>query len=268
MKKIIKFRTRSLGSEPDTQPDPGAIGQWIHTRRGTGGDLVLFHLQHLLGFQRDAGISSMCAGGLFYQNRLLECLKGIGDGKISGELDCDPGHVKADIQELVRPQEELWVAMPAPRQLGLKDIYYGDAEEAHRALIFQYKRLMREMRDSGAAGHVLLYNNPDQEEFEVFSGKKVFFFSPGPDREGLELLLEHQNTIAISEPCLDLLIDMIEEYPVRHLVILDPTTGSLTKALRHWDHEYISLGGYCRDNHREYWNGIVENSSYEIILSE
>ncbi len=256
MSKKIKFQTRSLGSEQDPCQDKEELVRWMQSRAGLGGDLVRYWFQNPLAYQREAEIDVPCAGGTFYGERLRECLVGIVNGEITGELGLDPGLVKTDIREVVKKPDPTWVAMPAPGKLEITDNYYGDPEEASRNLFFWFRRLMREMRDSGADGHVLICDRVNEEELEALCGKKILFFVTNPDQEGFELLLEHQRTIAVPGISIDLVINLKEEYPVDNLVLIDPSISGLEKSLEHWEKDHIIAGGYCHEYCPEYWKKI------------
>lgn len=262
MSKKIKFQTKSLGSEPGPHQDKEDLVSWIQSRAGLGGDLTRYRFQKPLLYQREAEVDCPCAGGMFYRERLLECLAGIDNGTITGELGLDPGLLKTDIGEVIKKPGPLWTAMPTPDQLGIIDGYYGDPEEASRNLFFWFRRLMREMRDSGADGHILICDHVVEEELEALCGKRVFFFLSDPDFPGLEMLLEHQRTIAVSSATIDLVVSLKEEYPVDNLILLDPTSGGLEKILTHWENDQVSIGGYCRENCPEYWKNIVHAADY------
>jgi hypothetical protein len=122
---------------------------------------------------------------------------------------------------------------------------------------------MREMRDSGADGHVLICDHLCDEELEELSGKKILFYLSDPDREGLERLLEHQRTIAVPCTTLELVIDLKEEYPVDNLILTDPSTSGLEKSLEHWEADQIKAGGYCRESCNDYWKKIVTAAVFQ-----
>ncbi len=263
MSKKIKFQTCSLGSEPDPSLDKDDLVSWIRSRAGLGGDLARYWFQKPLSYQREAQVDVPCAGGLFYGERLRESLAGLDKGTITGELGLDPGLLKTDIGEVVKKPAPLWVAVPSPGRLGITDEYYGDPEEASRNLYFWFRRLMREMRDSGADGHVLICDHVVEEELEALCGKKILFYVSDPDQEGLELLLEHQRTIAVSGAAIDLVVSLKEEYPVHNLILIDPTNTGLEKSLEHWEKDHIKAGGYCIDNCAEYWKKIVNTANFQ-----
>ena len=263
MSKNIIFQTRSLGSEQDPSQDKEDLVRWIQSRAGLGGDISRYWFQNPLIYQRDAEVDIPCAGGLFYGERLQECIAGIRNRKIVEELGLDPGLIKTDIEEVIKKPDPLWVAMPGPGQLGIADEYYGDPEEASRNLFFWFRRMMREMRDSGADGHVLISDHVNEEELEALCGKKILIYLSDPTPEGLELLLEHQRTLAVPGAALDLVISLKEEYPVNNLVLIDPTISGLEISLQHWEKDHITAGGYCREQCPEYWKNIVKAAVFQ-----
>ena len=263
MSKKIKFQTCSLGSEPDPSLDMEELVSWIQSRAGLGGDLVRYWFQKPISYQREAEVDLPCAGGIFYRERIMECLAGIDNGKIVGELGLDPGLLKTDIDEVIKKPDPLWVAMPSPGRLGITDEYYGDQEEASRNLFFWFRRLMREMRDSGAGGHVLICDHVIEEELEALCRKKILFYLMDPDQEGLEMLLEYQRTIAVPGAAVDLVVSLIEEYPVDNLILIDPTITGLEKSLSHWEKDHIKAGGYCIEKCPEYWKNLVNAAVFQ-----
>jgi hypothetical protein len=166
-----------------------------------------------------------------------------------------------DADDLVMLHKNLWLAVPAPRELGLADRYFHDPEEAAHSLFSAYLGLMRTMRDAGIAGHVLLCERPDGEELEALAGRKVFFFSRDQTKKALALLLEYQPVIAIRPSDLELIGDLMGEYEVQKIVLLDAGEEDLRQALDFKDPDSLLCGGYCRDSCGHYWKNIVENAS-------
>jgi hypothetical protein len=263
MSKILQFSTRSLGSEVDS-PDPGELAGWASGRRGLGGDLTTFMLEQALDPQVRAGIARPCAGGVFYRDRWLESLIGVSEGVITGEMDMDPSLLKSDVEGLLKRKKNLWFAIPAPHMLGLRDGYYGDEEEATRAVLGQVKRLMRAMRDERAGGHVFICERPDAVEMETLAMKKSLFFQPDPRDDDLALVLEYQRTIVVKPRDLPIVTGLMDEYQVKDLVLVNPDTGALQQALIHFDPEHITAGGYCTSRCQEYWEGLAGSAVYPL----
>jgi len=260
MRKKLSFRTVSLGIEPPV-PEAKVLVRWIRENRGRNADLVTFQLEEGLIPQIDADIGDICTGGRFYGSRWLECLTGIEGTCIVGEPGYLPDPVTSDgldIGTLVRGAR---VALPAPHLLGLKDSYFGDEIEMQDALCGQYRNLMRAMRDSGIAGHVLHCDQIIEQELEMLAEKKVFFFIKNPDSSGLAALLEFQRVLAVKAEDLALVEGLIDQYSINRIILLDPDAGSLYKLLQIRDPDQISTGGYCTSGCNRYWKDLVQAST-------
>jgi hypothetical protein len=260
MGKRLSFPTKSFGSDP-LHPDPLMVSGWISKRRGREGDLTSFLLEQGINHQIKAGISMPCAGGMLYRNRWKEAFTGLTGQVITGELGASDQGIIRDAEDLVVISKSLWIAVPAPHQLGFDDRYYGDREEADHALYSEYKSLMREQRDAGLGGHVLLCDTIHREELESLNGKRAFFFSPNPNRKSLGVLLEYQQEVAIKPEHLSLLSDLIGEYEIHRIILLEPEEQDLRQAFLIKDPDQILCGGYCHISCEDYWKNLVEKSS-------
>jgi len=265
MGKKIKIQTRSLGSEPDPCPDLGEVVQWLRTRKGVGADLTGYRLYSTLVPQVSASVEIPCTGGNFYQSRILETIRGIKEMTIIGEPGLEMAFVERDVCDIVAGFGRHWFAMPALCSLGIRDGYYGDDEEFSGVMLQVYRRLMREMRDFGVTGHILIVESPDEEELAVLAGRKTMFFYRYPTREDLESLLEYQRTIAVPGDALEVALSLKEEYTIDRLLLIDPVPGDLEIALSHWDPDSLSVAGYCDVCGEGYWNTLVEGASNVIL---
>jgi hypothetical protein len=260
MGKRFSFLTRSFGSDP-LSPEPLMISRWVSERKGREGDLTSFLLEQGINLQIKAGISIPCAGGMLYRDRWKQAFTGLTEGVITGELGASPQDIIRDARDLAGISKGLWIAVPAPHQLGFDDRYYGDREEADHALFSEYKSLMREQRDAGISGHVLLCDTVHREELESLGGKRVFFFSPNLNRKTLSVLLEYQPEVALNPRNLSLITDLMGEYEVHRIVLLNPEEQDLRQALQIKDPDQILCGGYCHTSCEDYWKNLVEKSS-------
>jgi hypothetical protein len=263
MGKKLLFQTRSLGSEVEF-PDLVTLAKWVSEQKPRAGDLMTFMLEQSLGPQIGAGIDIPCAGGMFYRDRVLESLRGIEEGVITGELEGDPSEVSDDAEGLTRKKGDLWFSIPAPHMLMLEDTYYGDDEEARRAIISEILRLVRSMRDRGIKGHVLLCDRMEYIELEMFAGRKFMFFQENPDASDLADLLEHHQSIAVKPEKLELVIDLMDEYTVKNIILVDPEDNALRAVLKHFDPEHIYAGGFCRSRCQEYWENVADSAVYAL----
>jgi hypothetical protein len=262
MVKRLKLATRGFGAEPG-RPDVAALAGWIAEHRGRTADITTYLLEQSLAPQVSAGIQAPCAGGKFYARRVRDCLIGVRDDRITDELGLDPGPVVEDAAGIVVQKKGAWCALPSPRDLCLTDRYYRDEDEHRDAIHAVYNELMRTMRDTGVAGHVLIAESMDEREVQALARKNVFFFQPSPARKDLEILLERQRQVAITKEMLPALFELKGEYDFSRIFLMDPDRGSVHLALAHLDPDQISAGGYCKEGCGEYWNTLVASAVYE-----
>jgi hypothetical protein len=262
MVKRLKLATRAFGAEPG-RPEVAALAEWIAVHRGRTADIITYLLEQSLAPQVSAEIQLSCAGGTFYAGRIRDCLLGIKGSRIIDDLSLDPGPIVEDAAGIVVQKKGAWCALPAPHDLGLTDRYYLDEEEHKDAIHSAYNNLMRTMRDTGVAGHVLIAESIDEPEVQALARKNVFFFQPSPTRKDLAILLERQRQVAISREMLPTLFELKGEYDFSRIFLMDPDRGSVRLALSHLDPDQISAGGYCKQDCGEYWKDLVAAAVYE-----
>jgi len=263
MVKRLKLGTRGLGAEPG-MPDVPALAIWIAGHRGTRADIITYQLDRSLSPQLSAGIMSPCAGGRFYRNRIMACMQGIEDGKATAEISLDPHEIIQDAAGIVAQKKGAWCALPAPHVLGITDVFYDDEEEWNDALAGFYRSLMRSMRDTGIIGHVLICNTLEEPEIASLVRQNVFFFLQEPDRDDLAALMEHQRQVAVGRDSLDTLLDLTGEYDLRKIILVDPDSASINRALSCFDSDQIIAGGYCTGSCEEYWKNLVLSAMYTV----
>jgi len=259
MAKRLKLSTRALGAEPG-MPDVATLAAWIAEHRGTAADIITYLLDQSLAPQVTAGIMAPCAGGRFYKNRIMQCLRGVDGRRATGELGLDPRAISEDAAGIVVQKKGAWSALPAPHVLGITDAYYDDEYEWNDAITGTYRTLMRSMRDIGINGHVLICDTISEPEIASLVRQNVFFFQLKPDRESLALLLEHQRQIAVGRDKLDMVLDLSSEYDLRKIIVIDPDQESIARALSCLDPDQVSAGGYCTDLCENYWKNLVESA--------
>jgi hypothetical protein len=263
MVKRRKLATRAFGAEPDL-PDVAGLAAWITEHRGREADIVTYRLDQSLAPQVTAAIGSPCAGGKFYADRIRQCIAGIRDNKAIGELHIDTPAIIEDAAGIVVQRKGAWCAIPAPRVLGIEDAHYGDVEEWSAAICDAYRTIMRTMRDTGVAGHVLIADRMDDAELASLAGPKTFFFAPAADRENLAILMEYQQQVAVGKDQLRTLFDLTNEYPLRKVFIIDPDPAAVRLALTHLDPDLVVAGGYCTKESGEYWKDLVSSAEYIV----
>jgi hypothetical protein len=261
MVKRLKLATRAFGAEPG-MPDVAVLTEWIAEHRGIMADIITYLLDQSISPQVAAGIGSPCAGGKFYAERIRQCITGIRDNKAVGELHVDTPAIIEDAAGIVVQKKGAWCALPAPHQLGIEDAYYNDEEEWHDAFCGTYRTIMRSMRDTGVAGHILIADRIDSAELESLVQHNVFFFSPKTDRKSLATLMEHQKLVAIEREQLGTAFNLMNEYSVQKIIIIDPDPASIRHALSHLDPDQVVAGGYCTSGCGEYWKDLISSAEY------
>lgn len=261
MAKRMSLATRAFGAEPG-KPDVAGLAAWVADNRGRVADVVTFLLDRSLAPQLPAGITTPCAGGTFYADRIRQCLYGLEGDLAVAEIHADPAAIAEDAAGIVVQQKGAWCAMPAPGLLGIRDGYYSDGDEWHDAICGAYRMLMRAMRDTGVAGHVLIADRIDEAELASLARQKVFFFQPELDRAGCAALLEHQAQIAAGKEAAAMVFELSAGYTLRKLFLLDPDRESIDLALSHLDPDQVVIGGYCTRDCGEYWKALADNALY------
>lgn len=261
MAKRHLLETRAFGAEPGL-PEVGGLADWIAEHRGRIADLVTYRLDRSLAPQVAAGIGLPCAGGKFYGERILQCFAGVRDRTAEGEIHVDTPAIIEDAAGIVVERKGAWCAMPAPGELGMTDAHYHDEEEWSTAICDAYRTILRAMRDTGVAGHILIADRPDDAELAALARQKVFFFAPLPDRDTLAMLLEHQQQVAAGKGQLATVFDLANEFTLKRLFLIDPDPASIRLALSHLDPDQIVAAGYNPEGSDEYWNDLVSSAGY------
>jgi hypothetical protein len=264
MGKRLSFPIRSFGSD-GARPETLSLAEWVSRRRGQEVDLTTYLLEHELSVQQAAGVNTPCAGGRFFFGRWRNFLTGVENGWFSDELGYDGTALLKDIEEVTSLVKDVWMTIPAPHLLSLKTGLPREQEGATSALHDVYHDMMRSGRDAHLAGHVLFCEQALESELESFAGRKVFFFSPAMNRKSLGQFLEYQQNIALDPGMLPVLEDLMAEYNVNRLILLDPDEGDLREAISIRDPDQIMVGGYCTGDSEEYWRNVVERSTLTEI---
>ncbi len=259
MAKRHNLATRGFGAEPPL-PDVAGLAAWIGGHRGREADIITYQLDQSLAPQVSADIGLPCAGGTFYADRIRQCITGIDNNKAVGELHINTSALLEDAAGLVIRKKGVWCAMPAPAMLGIVDTYYHDGDEFNGAICEAYRRIMRTMRDTGVLGHVLIADRLEETELASLAGQKAFFFAPGC--KDLAPLMEHQKQVAVGKDQLSAVFDLMNEFSVRKIFLLDPDPASINRALSRLDPEQIVAGGYCTGECQEYWKDLVLSAAY------
>jgi len=261
MVKQQKLPTRAFGAEPGV-PDVADLAQWIAEHRGTTADITTYRLFQSFAPQLSAGIGHPCAGGKFCADHIRSSLLGVVSGCATDEIAVHAEALKEDAAGIVVQKRNSWCALPAPHMLGLTDGYYHDDEEWSDAITGAYGSIMRVMRDIGIAGHVLICDKVVVTEITALARQNVFFFQPDADRKSLECLMERQRQIAVHPKQLETVFNLMNEYDLRKIIIVDADAEAITHALSHLDPDQVSVGGYCLDEREDYWKNLVDAAVY------
>ncbi|MBN1195003.1 MAG: hypothetical protein JXA08_06615 [Methanomicrobiaceae archaeon] len=257
MKKRLNFETRAFGAEEDVPSIP-ELAAWTGKQHGTDADLISFLLERSLTLQE--AIGTACAGGRYYGDRWLESIVGLRDRVLTTEPDMDAAWVIKDGRRIHALRKYAWCALPCPSSLGIDDRYFGNNGDFYDALCQVFSRLMREMRDAGVAGHVLIGDAFTSIELEELAGRKVFFFAPEGTGRTIERILEVQDGVAIPAHSLPQLLHLMGEYDVRRVALIDAGQEDYTAATGHFDPENLCAGGYCTGGCAAYWKEIGERA--------
>ena len=252
MRKIIRFNTISLGSEPD-QPDIASVTRFVRSYRGQLADLVTFNLIHSLSAQIEAGITSPGAGGVFYHSRI--------DAAISSSYDeyyRDSSDIIADTLMMIHTAGPVQSVLPAPH------LIHGcpDASDEERSADYcdEFVGILRDMREEGITGHILHAKEVHPIEIERIASQKTMIIIPDGDKKVQEALLEDQNRLILHNSRVAMLAELIDHYDIRSLTIIDPDEEGFRLALEDLDPDQIIAGGYATHQEEEYWKDLVEKA--------
>ena len=140
------------GEEPD--PDVPTLAAWAGRQKDVACDLLSFKIERSLGDQK--GIDRLAYGGEFYKDRLYDSLGGIRSGFLCEEPWARPEFLRADALRAVTFSRKVWAVLPSPTHLKIQDGIFSDREEYESALCRVYGLLMREIRDAGVYGTIII----------------------------------------------------------------------------------------------------------------
>jgi hypothetical protein len=253
MVKKIRFNTISLGSEPE-QPDILALSGFISSHRGFEADLISYKLVSSLTAQKNARVYFPCGGGPYMLPRFESAITCSNE-----ECHGDPSSFIADAETMIRTAGPVRSALPAPDQIpSCPDL---TDEEQYADFCDMYSSILRSMRDKEVTGHILHATRVCQIDVERLASRKTLFINPDGNMKSQEMLLEFQKTIVLNTTRIPMLRDLIDQYDISSLAILDPDKDGFKEALRHLDPDQISVGGFGKGLEGEYWKKIVDGAT-------
>ncbi|PWR71975.1 hypothetical protein [Methanospirillum lacunae] len=256
MAKKIRLKTISLGSEPD-QPDMDELTCFIRSMKGQEADLTTYYLIRSLEKQLEAGITSPACGGRFMQSRFEDAL-------ICSPEGC---HVSTSVFEddarvMIKTAGPVASVLPSPGLL--PESPDPEDEEAFAEFCDVYAKILRNMRDQKITGHILHAKEVSMIEAEHLSSRKTIFVIPDGTFVAQSGLLEFQSTIALSRTRVKFLDELIDQFDIRRLILVDPNEEGFKKALQHLDPEKIQVGGYGKGEDRQYWKCIADSAEIPL----
>ncbi|MBN1433006.1 MAG: hypothetical protein JW931_09580 [Methanomicrobiaceae archaeon] len=258
MKRRFDIILKSLGSEYMEDPDVRDLANWIKDQKGSGCDLITYKLERSLLSQRRADIP--CTGGLYYSDRLSESIGGLKSGGLCSEPYPVTTEMSQDAERIRKIRKGSHVALPVPSSLGISDYYFNDHQDFISSLCEVFKKLMREQRDRGIKGHILISDRFSRIELEELSGPKTYLFSPSGGSKVISSILEYQEKIAVFPDKIDSLFEIMPEYDLKAITLIDPGDKDLERLLSEFDPDSVLSGGYCRGCERDYWDDLKERS--------
>lgn len=256
MAKKIRLKTISLGSEPD-QPDMDELTCFIRSMKGQDADLTTYYLIRSLKKQLEAGISSPAGGGLFMQPRFEDALTYSSEG-----CYVHTSGFEADARMMIKTASQAKSVLPSPGLLS--GAPSPEDEEAFAEFCDSYSQVLRSMRDQKITGHILHSKEISPIESELLSSRKTIFVIPEGSVDVQSELLEVQSTLALTSSRIQILDDLVDQYDIKMLILVDPDEDGLKGALKHFDTDRIQVGGYGRPENDQYWKHIGENA--EVTL--
>jgi hypothetical protein len=180
---------------------------------------------------------------------------------ICNELGLSPDLLVEDATRAGAVASSCRFAVPAPHMVIKGDEYYGDLDEASGSLYEQYRRIFREMRDAGIAGHICIGEKAVPEELEALAGRRALFFVEEAGTRTLEEILEYQQTLVVRGSDIPEIGRLRDEFEIYRILVLDPRRDDLQKALEIFEPDQVQVAGYSVNGDRDYWKSLVGSAT-------
>ncbi|MBP2132820.1 hypothetical protein J2128_000741 [Methanomicrobium sp. W14] len=259
MKKRQNVLLKSFGAGSLRDPELSALLKWVREEKNTCCDLISYKIESLIKDQKKYA-DIPCAGGMFYSSRIMESLFGVKSGFLTSEPYVDTAYFKLDAERVFRQSKGSYFAFPSPSSLPLEDAFYRDRYEFIGFLCDEYQKVMREQRDLGIKGHIVISNHFDAVELEELSKDNVLFFSPDGNSRTYAAVLEYQDSIAVSKNRLRVIFELMNEYDIKNVAVIDGERDDLDLCLSRFDPENICMGGFVSGYGEDYWKKLKERA--------
>lgn len=247
------------GEEPD--PDVPTLAAWTGRQKGGVCDLLSFKVECSLKDQ--SGLDRPAYGGSYYADRMYDSIGGIRSGFLREEPWIRPEYICDDASRAVSLSRKVWAVLPSPLQLKIEDGVFHDREEYESALCNMYRLLMREIRDAGVYGTIIVGDQFSSLERELLPGRRVFLHSLSGSSQAISGILEVQSSLSLPARRLSVIPDLLDEYEIRALTVIDGTEKNFSGLLSYFDPEDLTAGGLSSGGGRKYWEGV---SSHAFVL--
>ena len=122
---------------------------------------------------------------------------------------------------------------------------------------------MREMRDAGIYGSIIIGEQFSSIERELLPGRRVLLHSLSGSSRSVSGILEVQNSLSLPAHRLSVIPDLLDQYEIRSLTVIDGTEIDFSGLLHYFDPEDLTAGGISSGGGKEYWEGV---SAHAFVL--
>ena len=259
MKRRQNLILKSFGAGNIYNPDPLLLAEWIKEQKRVFCDLVSYKIESQIKNQKTI-VDLPCTGGIFYRDRILDSVSGIKSGFLISEPFAVPEYMRQDAERIRKFSKNSMFSLPPPSDLLIDDGFYKNRSDFIGSLCSVYKKLMREQRDFGIKEHILTAERFDATELDELCSERVIFFSPGGGSKVLESLLEYQNIIAVFPEKLPVIFELLNEYEVKKIAVINGTADNFEACLDFFDPDEIFAGGFCDLCEDDYWKILKERA--------
>jgi len=119
---------------------------------------------------------------------------------------------------------------------------------------------MREMRDAGVYGTIIVGDQFSSIERELLPGRRVLLHSLSGNTKAIAGILEVQSSLSLPAHRLSVIPDLIDEYEIRSLTVIDGKESDFSGLLRYFDVENLTAGGLSSGGGKKYWEYVSSHA--------